>query len=1078
MNGFEFANKALSIKGYALDSIIKLTDGAEVDWLEFKAAIKDQNAKETGKANEYDFIFHLLKALVSMANGSGGMVLLGVDDEGNAVGLKHSGYDGDKDKFTRYISDKVFIRESWRTQLSGEWRWENNADQIYFDPQWARLQGADVLVFTVPPREKSLGPLFLINTTHKNPEPVEYAFVRAGGDRGKVLRLSREDAKNWWVQRDVSLYSRKFTTWINELQKTDPALFHSAVTEFCRGLVHDTEDIECLYVPLEAEARILRDRSVHKKRIASDDYLKNNKNVDQPTKWRGEFESIVEKLYPAFLIGEPGAGKSTSLLKLARELNKGFSASSNAWALYVPLSGYTESGLRNLIRREIPPLNWSDIELGLDSGSLTLLLDGLNECPSMHYEQCANDLSDLLKEHPESKVFISTRISHLPLFAGNTIELRSMGTARQQQFLQNYLGGDLGAVRSFWSELSLKITAQLIARSPILLRMAVWVWKDLGNIPGGLAELYSTFFDAWIRRELEKDLNAGSVNVWTEDQTREALALLAYSMRFDGLVACSQSYATDKLRLSLGDKSGDFIARIAQGLLIERARNGQTIRFKHESIQEFLVAVFLTSHAKHQLIQTSNKLDNRRWSMPIVFAFELFEQPPEHFIQTAWQIAPLLVCAAFRDGDRLKLLPEPINRHYAPQNDLWVRGIIRCMSGGDVSEITRRLAYLGRTPSPGRYFQKHPLPEELTNSLEGGAFWYALKTHENGHYRIERLQHLLIDRRNLWLELLPHVIVGQPEWLIHLTNSQKLLVGELEEKDRDIALSEASIVELCYMMRNQIILEEEFRTHWKRALNVDNTEPLELEILALLASKKIKASQFNGTQRSALKSIGSNTELSPRILSVLVRDSILKAADVRRDLNNIKRLVSRVSPIRAKQLVQTGVLRREDFNDHQLLSLYDKISTDKDISFILDAGLADNRQQIPKQIRDRVHGYGKPKSIESQFTSRPAIPNISGGTDATSDNLISQVFLTQEQMRIKEIRREVEDPKNYPPENGYHHMLAKHVEDSKEWPQSERETLIDLAEAFFRKHASKKRQKEYCNIIRSAREKILIDEAH
>ena len=43
----------------------------------------------------------------------------------------------------------------------------------------------------------------------------------------------------------------------------------------------------------------------------------------------------------------------------------------------------------------------------------------------------------------------------------------------------------------------------------------------------------------------------------------------------------------------------------------------------------------------------SNQLDDRRWSMPIVFAFELFEQPPEHFVQTAWQFAPLLVCAAF-----------------------------------------------------------------------------------------------------------------------------------------------------------------------------------------------------------------------------------------------------------------------------------------------------------------------------------------------------------------------------------------------------------------------------------------------
>ena len=43
-----------------------------------------------------------------MANGSGGMVLLGVDDEGNAIGLEHSGYDGDKDKFTLYIGQSVY----------------------------------------------------------------------------------------------------------------------------------------------------------------------------------------------------------------------------------------------------------------------------------------------------------------------------------------------------------------------------------------------------------------------------------------------------------------------------------------------------------------------------------------------------------------------------------------------------------------------------------------------------------------------------------------------------------------------------------------------------------------------------------------------------------------------------------------------------------------------------------------------------------------------------------------------------------------------------------------------------------
>ena len=142
-----------------------------------------------------------------------------------------------------------------------------------------------------------------------------------------------------------------------------------------------------------------------------------------------------------------------------------------------------------------------------------------------------------------------------------------------------------------------------------------------------------------------------------------------------------------------------------------------------------------------------------------------------------------------------------------------------------------------------------------------------------------------------------------------LTNSQKLLVGELEEKERLLALSEASIVELCYMVRNQVIGEDEFREHWKRALNVDNTQPLELEILAILASKKIKVSQFNGIQSSVLKSIGCNTDLSPRILSVLVHDRIVQAEDLRQDTANIKRLVCMVSPIRAMQLVKRGVLQ-------------------------------------------------------------------------------------------------------------------------------------------------------------------------
>src|SRR5690606_31543883 len=117
-----------------------------------------------------------------------------IDDDGNAVGLDKSGFSGDRDRFTRHISDKVLIREGWRTQKSGGyWRWKDTADQLSFDPQWVTYQGMDVLAFVVRPRFASLGPLVLTQTEHKNGEPKEWAFIRTGGDRGIVDRRSIDD---------------------------------------------------------------------------------------------------------------------------------------------------------------------------------------------------------------------------------------------------------------------------------------------------------------------------------------------------------------------------------------------------------------------------------------------------------------------------------------------------------------------------------------------------------------------------------------------------------------------------------------------------------------------------------------------------------------------------------------------------------------------------------------------------------------------------------------------------------------------------------------------------------------------
>ena len=1073
MNGFEFSKEALSITAYELDKIVAITDASEVDWLEFKAAIKAQNSEEDEKANDADFILHLLKALIGMANGIGGMVVLGIDDNGQAVGLGPSGFDGDKDKFTLALSE-IFFREGWRTKLSGHWRWKNQIDKNRFNPEWAKYRGVDVLVFAVKPRERDHGPLVVTNSKSKNNKLEEIVFMRLGGDRGRVEKITPDEAESWWKEgRDPYISSMKFKKWILQLEQTDPETYCEAVRAYSESVVKDSDELAHRYVSLEADA--WKGRANKPKRTAQDDFSNDEEKSSSRNEWRGDFEEMISDLFPAFVIGEPGAGKSTCFSKIAREEAIGNIVEPEKWSLLVRLSSYTADGLKELICREIPPLKWPDLVLALRSGQLILLLDGFNECPIVYTQQCTTDLKDLLEEHSASKIFISTRATHLPRFAEKTITLRAMSTDRQQKFVERYLDetNELDAVGLFWNALTEKVTAKLIARSPILLRMAVLVWESTKSLPTGLAELYSDFFDAWIQREAGKNFDAEGSLIWSEAQTREALALLSYSMKSDGVVACSRQSAEARLHPLLHDKSGQFIDRVAQGLMVETTKDQQTIRFSHETIQDFLVAVFITNHTEHQLIRSSVGSDNRRWQMPIVFAFELFQNPPEEFLQTAWSLVPILVCAALRDDERLKRLPEPKNQYPGePQNDSWVRGLIRSIRGEGVTDETASLALLGRTPSPGRYFQKHPLPEELTSALEGVAFWYALNSHESGRYRIERLQNLIIDRRNLWLELLPHVLVAQPDWMDQLTDAQKLLVGQLENEYREHALDAASISELSYMVRNRIITDSEFKQHWKRALNVENYVPLDLEIVVLLATKKIKPTELNGVQRNLLKGIGGNLELSPNILKVLVQNRIVSTDSVRQNPAQIRRLVKSVSPIRAMQLVKSGVLRREDFGVIQIESLLERIESEKDITFLLDAGIIQNRQSIPPRIRDRVHSQSAKRHSESKV-SRSIINTIGLEFIPSVEDILAPIFMMEEQILLKKIQENVLDPNNFPLSNGYHRTLVGYVESSQGWPKAERKKLIDLAELFFKKHGSKKRHKEYRDLIRAAKDSMV-----
>ena len=85
------------------------------------------------------------------------------------------------------------------------------------------------------------------------------------------------------------------------------------------------------------------------------------------------------------LVGDPGAGKTTSLQELAEELAK----SGGRTPLYMPLNRYTGSLLMNIseiISDQSNSLSEDEIHDLLSSGALTVLLDGINEVQSTYLQ--------------------------------------------------------------------------------------------------------------------------------------------------------------------------------------------------------------------------------------------------------------------------------------------------------------------------------------------------------------------------------------------------------------------------------------------------------------------------------------------------------------------------------------------------------------------------------------------------------------------------------------------------------------------------------------------------------------------
>jgi len=356
--------------------------------------------------------------------------------------------------------------------------------------------------------------------------------------------------------------------------------------------------------------------------------------------------SNAVKMFPCLLIlGEPGAGKTTSLKKLAAEYavwrGEGKVPGLNEpedfnLPIYVDLSAYptlsagdAKHGLWRLITASVRGVHDVDVRERIAAGGCLLLFDGLNEVGET-YDEVVHQIRHLVNhEAPQNRFVVTCRPGVY------RDELRHEFVAFQLERLSSFnaskvLEIEIGEPKAQAAWKGLDEYTRDLCRNPLMLTLLADESRVRDDTPPqNRAQLFDRFVDRYLS-EWARVKGAGAVRV-----EKEILSALAWRLGTNRtLLSADEAAAAMSMRLlelqnkkeAATDLNVATLNRtfLEHGLLRESA--GQT-GFFHQAVQEYF---FAREVALHQSIEYVLKhVSDQEWAEVLVFVCGLVEDATE-----------------------------------------------------------------------------------------------------------------------------------------------------------------------------------------------------------------------------------------------------------------------------------------------------------------------------------------------------------------------------------------------------------------------------------------------------------------
>ncbi len=402
------------------------------------------------------------------------------------------------------------------------------------------------------------------------------------------------------------------------------------------------------------------------------------------------------------LLGEPGVGKTTSLIALGGEL-----ASAGVYMpVFLPLGRYQGDFWDILCESLAPnatPVQRATAQKLVESGALALLLDGINEVQDFDLlAQLVAELNDLTApDEPtaHSLWIVSGRVHdyeqsrhHLPHLESRRWEMQPLTADLIFRFLADVLGEAQGL--TLYNDLGEGVRA--LCANPLLLTMLLTTYQETGQAPVGRGALYRQFVELLLRWGDERGLGTSEREtlgeLLPESLTDERYQKLAQ----DALTALAAAMPTTMLPWR--DAQQQFAATLtdahnpgkAASLLLENLAHRGILRrdvfnrvsFFHHTFQVYFQARQLMSRAVDDLIPKDGVPAARREAVVFVAGLLL---DPTPLIKQVLDVDLLLAFEMLRDAPQA--VPPELAHQLAKK--LWVRAC-----GGPVTGESRSWALL------------------------------------------------------------------------------------------------------------------------------------------------------------------------------------------------------------------------------------------------------------------------------------------------------------------------------------------------------------------------------------------------